>query len=85
VQFSRELRAVLRDVRRSVLRDQLDLETREEMRRVPGMTGARMLVALTRSDDPAVRAVLESSTGAEGLRAQAEAAVRPAVTPAADA
>ncbi|HEX3930421.1 MAG TPA: Clp protease N-terminal domain-containing protein [Nocardioides sp.] len=78
VRFSRELRAVLRDVRRSVLRDQLDLETREETRRVPGMTGARMLVALTRSDDPAVRAVLASSTGAEGLRAQAEAAVKPA-------
>ncbi|MGC4109405.1 MAG: Clp protease N-terminal domain-containing protein [Nocardioides sp.] len=77
MQFSRELRAVLRDVRRSVLRDQLELESRDEMRRVPGMTGARMLVALTRSDDPAVQAVLGASTGIEGLRTQAEAAVKP--------
>ena len=42
------------------------------------MTGARMLVALTRSDDPAVRAVLATSTGIDGLRAQAEAATKPA-------
>jgi hypothetical protein len=60
-----------------VLREQLSFESREDARRVPGMTGARMLVALTRSDDPAVRAVLATSTGVEGLRAQAEAAVKP--------
>jgi hypothetical protein len=73
--FSRELRAVLRDVRRSTLRDRLAVDDRDEARRVPGMTGARLLVALTRSDDPAVQAVLATSTGIDGLRAQAEAAV----------
>jgi len=76
--FSPALRALLRDVRRSVLRDRLDAEERSDRqaaRHVPGMTGARLLVALTRSDDPAVTAVLASSTGVEGLRAQAQAAV----------
>jgi hypothetical protein len=76
--FSPALRALLRDVRRSVLRDRLDAEERrdrEAARHVPGMTGARLLVALTRSDDPAVTAVLATSTGVEGLRAQAQAAV----------
>ena len=73
--FSRELRALLRDIRRSALRDRVEVEDRDESRRVPGMTGARLLVALTRSDDPAVQAVLATSTGIEGLRAQAEAAV----------
>ena len=64
-----------------MLRDQLDAADggdRAAARSVPGMTGARLLVALTRSDDPAVQAVLATSTGLEGLRAQAEAAVRPA-------
>jgi hypothetical protein len=78
--FSRELRALLRDVRRAALRDRLEAEDRGEARRVPGMTGARLLVALTRSDDPAVRAVLATSTGIDGLRAQAEAATKPAET-----
>ena len=75
--FSRELRALLRDVRRATLRDRLEVEDRDEARRVPGMTGARLLVGLTRSDDPAVQAVLATSTGIEGLRAQAEAATKP--------
>jgi hypothetical protein len=44
------------------------------------MTGARLLVALTRSDDPAARAVLATATGIEGLRAQAEAATKPVGT-----
>jgi hypothetical protein len=78
LQFSRELRAVLRDARRSALHDRLEAEDRDDARRVPGMTGARLLVALTRSDDPAVQAVLATSTGIEGLRTQAEAAVAPA-------
>jgi len=78
--FSRELRALLRDVRRATLRDRLDAEDRAQARGVPGMTGARLLVALTRSDDPAVRAVLATSTGIEGLRAQAEAATKPVGT-----
>jgi hypothetical protein len=76
--FSPALRALLRDVRRSVMRDRLDTEERSDRqaaRHVPGMTGARLLVALTRSDDPAVTAVLATSTGVEGLRAQAQAAV----------
>lgn len=73
--FSRDLRALLHDVRRSVLRDRLDVEDRDQARRVPGMTGARLLVALTRSEDPAVQAVLATGTGIDGLRAQAEAAV----------
>ena len=80
LRFSRELRALLRDARRAVLRDQLDAGDggdRDAVRRVPGLTGARLLVALTRSDDPAVRAVLATSTGLDGLRAQAEAAVSP--------
>jgi hypothetical protein len=76
--FSRELRALLHDVRRATLRDRHEAHDRDEARRVPGMTGARMLVALTRSDDPAVRAVLASSTGIQGLRAQAETAAKPA-------
>jgi hypothetical protein len=78
--FSRELRAVLRDARRATLRDRLEVEDRAEARRVPGMTGARLLVALTRSDDPAARAVLATAAGLEGLRAQAEAATKPART-----
>ncbi|MBO0847032.1 MAG: hypothetical protein J2P22_16645, partial [Nocardioides sp.] len=73
--FSRDLRALLHDVRRSVLRDRLDVEDRDQARRVPGMTGARLLVALTRSEDPAVQAVLATGTGIDELRAQAEAAV----------
>ena len=80
LRFSRELRALLREVRHAVLRDQLDAADsgdRAAARSVPGLTGARLLVALTRSDDPAVQAVLATSTGVEGLRAQAEAAVRP--------
>jgi hypothetical protein len=60
------------------MRDRQSADDRDRARRVPGMTGARMLVALTRSDDPAVRAVLATSTGIEGLRAQAEAATTPA-------
>jgi hypothetical protein len=78
--FSRELRALLRDVRRATLRDRLEADDRDEARRIPGMTGARLLVALTRSDDQAVQAVLATSTGIEGLRAQAEAATRPSPT-----
>jgi hypothetical protein len=72
--FSRELRALLRDVRRSVLRDRLDTDDHDEARRVPGMTGARLLVAITRSDDAAAQAVLATADSLEGLRAQAEAA-----------
>jgi hypothetical protein len=80
--FSRALRALLRDVRRAASRDRLEVQSRDEARRVPGMTAARLLVALTRSDDPAVTAVLATSTGIDGLRAQAEAAVRPSITEA---
>ena len=72
LQFSRELRAVLRDVRRAVLRDRLETEDRDEARRVPGMTGGRLLVALTQSDDPAVQAVLATADSLDGLKAQAE-------------
>jgi hypothetical protein len=39
------------------------------------MTGGRLLVALTQSDDPAVRAVLATADSLDGLRAQAEQAV----------
>jgi len=72
--FSRELRALLRDVRRSVLRDRLDSDDHGEAHRAPGMTGARLLVAITRSDDAAAKAVLATADSLEGLRAQAEAA-----------
>jgi hypothetical protein len=72
--FSRALRALLRDVRRSVLRDRLDSEDHDETRRVPGMTGARLLFAITRCDDAAAQAVLATAHSLEGLRAQAEAA-----------
>jgi Clp amino terminal domain, pathogenicity island component len=75
--FSRELRALLRDVRRATLHDRLEADDRDDARRVPGITGARLLVAMTRCDDPAVRAVLATSTGIDGLRAQAEVATRP--------
>jgi hypothetical protein len=80
LRFSRELRALLREARRSTMRDQLDAADggdRDAVRRVPGLTGARLLVALIRSDDPAVEAVLATSTGIEELRAQAEAALSP--------
>jgi Clp amino terminal domain, pathogenicity island component len=73
--FSGELRALLRDVRRSVLRDRLDSDDHDTARRVPGMTGARLLVAITRSDDVAAHAVLATADSLDGLRAQAEAAV----------
>jgi Clp amino terminal domain, pathogenicity island component len=73
--FSRELRALLRDVRRSVLRDRLDSDDQETARQVPGMTGSRLLVAITRSDDAAAQAVLATADSLDGLRAQAEAAV----------
>jgi hypothetical protein len=72
--FSRELRGLLRDVRRSVLVDRFD-DDRAARRDVPGMSGARLLVALTRSEDPVVRAVLAGATDLDGLRTQAEAAV----------
>jgi hypothetical protein len=78
LRFSRELRALLRDARRSVLRAQLDAADggdRDAVRRVPGLTGARLLVALTRSDDPAVQAVLAVADSLDGLRAQAEQVV----------
>jgi hypothetical protein len=74
--FSRELRGLLRDVRRSVLRDRLD-DDRDSRREVPGMSGARLLVALTRSENPVVQAVLAGATDLDALRAQAEAAVTP--------
>lgn len=80
LRFSPALRALLRDVRRATLRDRFEAEDRGESRRVPGMTGARLLVALTRTDDPAVQSVLATSTGIEGLRAQAEAATKPSST-----
>ena len=44
------------------------------------MTGTRLLVALTRSDDPAVTAVLATSTGIDRLRAHAEAALLASTT-----
>src|SRR5262245_29868998 len=78
--FSQELRALLRDVRRATMRDRLEADDRDQARRVPGMTGARLLVALTRSGDPAVEAVLATATGLDGLRAQAEAATKPTTT-----
>ena len=74
--FSRELRGLLRDVRRSVLRDRLDDE-RDTRRDVPGLSGDRLLLALTRSEDPVVLAVLAGATDLDALRAQAEAAVVP--------
>ncbi len=72
--FSRELRGLLRDVRHSVLRDRYDDE-RGSRQEVPGLSGARLLLALTRSEDPVVQAVLAGATDLDGLRAQAEAAV----------
>jgi hypothetical protein len=72
--FSRELRGLLRDVRRSVLIDRFDGD-RATRRDVPAMTGARLMVALTRSEDPVVQAALAGATDLEGLRNQAEAAV----------
>jgi hypothetical protein len=61
LRFSRELRALLREARRST----------------SGLTGAGLLVALTRSDDPAARAVLATAGSLDGLKAQAEAALSP--------
>ncbi len=77
--FSRSLRSLLHDVRRSVLRDRLadDRSERDARQGVTGMTGARLLVALTRSDDEVVQAVLATADGLDALRAQAEAATRP--------
>jgi hypothetical protein len=75
--FSQATRALLREVRRSVLRDRLDTDDRDRARQVAGMTGARLLVAITRSDDVAAQAVLATADSLDGLRAQAEAAVEP--------
>ena len=72
--FSRDLRGLLRDVRRSVLVERVD-DARDPRRAVPGMTGARLLVALTRSEDPVVRAVLAGAADLDGLHRQAERAV----------
>jgi hypothetical protein len=71
--FSRELRSLLRDVRRSVGRDPLEGD-RATWHEVRGMSGTRLLAALTRSDDRAVRAVLAGATDLDGLRAHADAA-----------
>ena len=71
---SRSLRMLLHDVRRSVQRDRVGEDDRRD---VTGMTGARLLVALLRSDDEAVRAVLATAQDLDGLRAQAERAARP--------
>ncbi len=74
--FSHELRGLLRGVRHDVLRDRFDDERGSRQQR-PGMSGARLLVALTRSEDPGVQAVLAGATDLEGLRAQAEALLSP--------
>ena len=68
--FSRELRGLLRD--------RFD-DHRDSRQQVPGMSGARLLVALTRSADPVVQAVLADATDLDALRAQAEAAVTTSV------
>ncbi len=77
--FSRSLRTLLHDVRRAVLHDRLADDVGESggRRAVPAMTGARLLVALTDSDDEVVRAVLATTDDLDGLRAEAEAATRP--------
>ena len=63
--FSRSLRALLRDVRRSVLRDRLG----DQPDNASSMSGARLLAALVRSDDPTVQAVLATADDLAGLRA----------------
>ena len=80
--FSRSLKTLLHDVRRSVLRDRLDDDAPERGGRhgVTGMTGARLLVALIRSDDEAVEAVLATAHDLDDLRARAEAATQPSAT-----
>jgi hypothetical protein len=45
-------------------------------RRTPGMTASRLLVALLRSDDPAVQAVLTTATDREVLLTRVEAEAR---------
>ena len=78
--FSRELRGLLRDVRRSVAARPARRRRRDDRRDgVPGMTGARLLVALTRSDDPAVQAVLATL---DRPRGPAEPRPRQRTTPA---
>ncbi len=63
--FSRSLRALLSDVRRSVLRDRLGDQPDD----ASSMSGARLLAALVRSDDPTVQAVLATADDLAGLRA----------------
>jgi hypothetical protein len=72
--FSAGTRAVLRDVRRTTLRDRLadDEHVREG---APGMTGQRLLLALLRCDDSVVSALFATATDLEGLRLRVEAAV----------
>jgi len=72
--FSGELRELLRSVRHDVLRERFDDE-RGSRQQVPGMSGARLLDALTRSEDPGVQAVLADATDFDRLRAQVEALV----------
>jgi hypothetical protein len=71
--FSRELRGLLRDVRRPVGRDPLDGD-RTTWHEGRGMSGTRLLAALIRSDDRVVQAVLAGATDLDGLRAHADAA-----------
>jgi hypothetical protein len=73
---------VLREARGATLRDRLDAEDRDDRRdgrngdrRGPGLTGPQLLLALTRSDDPAATAVLARADGLEALRAQARASI----------
>jgi hypothetical protein len=78
-QFSPALRAVLREARHATLRDRVVADgrhdDRKDDRRAPGLSGPRLLLALTRSDDPAATAVLAHADGLDALRVQARASI----------
>jgi hypothetical protein len=74
--FSPGLRALLRDVRRTAMRDRFDRDAAVRGA-TAGMTGQRLALALLESDDSVVRAVLATATDLDGLRARLDAAVAP--------
>jgi hypothetical protein len=79
LRFSPGLRDLLREVRRTTVRDRLEREPAARGASA-GMTGQRLALALLESDDPVVHAVLATGTDLDGLRARLETTVTGAPT-----
>jgi hypothetical protein len=72
LRFSAALRDLLREVRRAAMRDRLDRDATARGSSA-GMTGQRLALALLKSDDSVVRAVLATATDLDGLRSRLRA------------